>query len=198
MKPGIALIKAAFGLSGITPVNGASTDCGSSICRPAMTFSPFLKSPTDLAMGPSVRKAPDIPMSTGSIEFTKGSLPILGFNEAMPQQYAGLRREPPISLPNPNGLIPVAIAAPSPPLEPPGVSFLFHGLNVLPLKGLSVSKRIPNSGKLVLPIGIAPAANILSTMGAFLGGIASAIRGIPFVVGVPIRSIFSLIVKGTP
>ena len=90
------------------------------------------------------------------------------------------------------------MAAASPPLEPPGVNSLFQGLKVLPLKGLSVSKRMPISGKLVLPIGIAPASIIRSTIGAFLGGIDSANRGTPWVVGVPLKSIFSLMVKGTP
>ena len=103
-----------------------------------------------------------------------------------------------MSLPIPNGLIPVAMAAPSPPLEPPGVFSLFQGLNVLPLNGLSVSRRNPISGKLVLPIGIAPAPNILSTKGVFLGGIDSARNGRPLVVGVPTKSMFSLIVIGTP
>ena len=103
-----------------------------------------------------------------------------------------------MSFPKPKGLIPVAIAAASPPLDPPGVKSLFQGLKVLPLKGLSVSRRIPISGRLVLPIGIAPAPSMRSTMGAFLGGIDSANRGIPEVVGVPIKSIFSFIVKGTP
>ena len=103
-----------------------------------------------------------------------------------------------MSLPKPKGLIPVAIEAASPPLEPPGVNALFQGLNVLPLNGLSVSRRMPISGKLVLPIGIAPAPSMRSTMGAFLGGIDSAKRGTPLVVGVPIKSMFSFIVKGTP
>ena len=98
----------------------------------------------------------------------------------------------------PNGLIPVAIAAPSPPLEPPGVTALFHGLNVLPLNGLSVSKRIPISGIFVLPIGIAPACNILSTKGVLRGGIDSARKVRPFVEGVPTKSMFSFIVIGTP
>ena len=103
-----------------------------------------------------------------------------------------------MSLPKPKGLIPVAIEAASPPLEPPGVRALFQGLNVLPLNGLSVSRRMPISGRLVLPIGIAPAPSIRSTIGAFLGGMDSAKRGIPLVVGVPIKSMFSFIVKGTP
>ena len=94
--------------------------------------------------------------------------------------------------------MPEAIAAPSPPLEPPGVIALFQGLKVLPLRGLSVSKRMPISGIFVLPIGIAPAFNILSTKGAFLGGIDSASIGRPFVVGVPTKSIFSFMVIGTP
>ena len=96
------------------------------------------------------------------------------------------------------GDIPVAIAAASPPLDPPGVNFLFQGLNVRPLNGLSVSRRNPISGRLVLPIGIAPASSIRSTIGAFFGGNSSAKNDRPLVVGKPSKSIFSLIVKGTP
>ena len=186
-------------MSGKFPINGLSIDCGSSICLPDITDNPILKSLTDLAMGPSLKKALDIPISSkGAIVLTKGILPIDGFIEVMPQQYAGFLNDPPISLPIPNGLIPEAMAAPSPPLEPPGVTALFHGLNVLPLRGLSVSKRIPISGIFVLPIGMAPAFNILSTNGAFRGGMDSARRGRPFVVGVPTKSIFSFMVIGTP
>ena len=169
------------------------------MCLPDMTDSPILKSFTDLAIGPSLKKAPDIPISSkGAIVLTKGILPIEGFIEVIPQQYAGFLNDPPMSLPIPNGLIPVAIAAPSPPLDPPGVIALFQGLKVLPLNGLSVSRRIPISGIFVLPIGIAPAFSILSTRGLFLGGIDSARKGSPLVVGVPTKSIFSFIVIGTP
>ena len=73
----------------------------------------------------------------------------------------------------------MASAAASPPLEPPGVKFGFQGFLVLPRNGLSVSSRKPNSGKFVRAIGIAPALIILSTIGALLGGIASAKIGSP-------------------
>ena len=45
----------------------------------------------------------------------------VGLIDAMPQQCAGLRSEPPMSLPRPSGLMPDAIADASPPLEPPAV-----------------------------------------------------------------------------
>ena len=38
-----------------------------------------------------------------------------------PQQWAGLRSEPPMSLPSPSGLIPDEMADASPPLDPPAV-----------------------------------------------------------------------------
>ena len=156
------------------------------------------RSLTDRAIGPSLKNNPGMPISTGSIDDTNGTRPMDGFNEAIPQQYAGFRTEPPISLPRPNGLIPVAIAAASPPLDPPGVRVRSQGLNVRPRSGLSVSKRMPNSGKFVRPIGIAPAATIRSTIGEFCFGMTFFLDGTPSVVGVPIKSIFSLTVKGTP
>jgi len=47
--------------------------------------------------------------------------PGVGFNEQMPVKCAGTRTEPPLSLPRPPADMPAAIAADSPPLEPPGV-----------------------------------------------------------------------------
>ena len=90
------------------------------------------------------------------------------------------------------------IAEPSPPLEPPGVSAGFHALPVRPRSALLVSMRSPSSGRFVRPIGIAPAASMRSTTGAFDVGIASASTVRPLVVGVPTRSMFSFTVIGTP
>ena len=118
--------------------------------------------------------------------------------DATPQQCAGLRSDPPRSLPRPNGLIPVARAAASPPLDPPGVRCGFHGLRVRPCSHESVWTRRPKSGRLVRPTGIAPAARSRSTCGASIGATASARAGIACVVGVPARSMFSLTVNGTP
>jgi len=58
--------------------------------------------------------------------------------------------------------------------------------------------RSPMSGKLVRPIGMAPAPRMRSTTGASLGETASASAGTEFVVGVSARSMFSFTVNGTP
>jgi hypothetical protein len=61
-------------------------------------------------------------MSSGGIVVAIGMAPTVGLIEAIPQQWAGLRSEPPMSLPSPIGDIPEAIAEASPPLEPPAVT----------------------------------------------------------------------------
>jgi hypothetical protein len=53
--------------------------------------------------------------------------------------------------------MPVASATAAPPLEPPQVSAVFHGLRVAPKTALKVLPPAPNSGVLVLPTTIAPA-----------------------------------------
>ena len=127
-----------------------------------------------------------------------GTRPAVGLIEAIPQQCAGLRSEPPTSLPSPSGDMPEASADPSPPLEPPAVTPGSHGLRVSPRSEESVWIRSPRSGRFVRPIGIAPAARRRSTWGASIGETASASAGTPEVVGVPARSMFSLTVTGTP
>jgi hypothetical protein len=127
-----------------------------------------------------------------------GTTPVVGLMLAMPQQWAGLRSEPPMSLPSPIALIPLASAEASPPLDPPAVTFGFHGLRVRPCSDESVWTRRPRSGRLLRPIGIAPAARIRATTGASIDAIASARATIALVVGVPARSMFSFTVNGTP
>jgi hypothetical protein len=71
--------------------------------------------------------------------------------------------------------MPVASAAASPPLDAPGVRDLSHGLTVAPHNSLSVCQPIAcqpiaKSGRLVWPMGIAPAPRIRSTAGASIAG----------------------------
>src|SRR3954468_23991859 len=96
--------------------------------------------------------------------------PRLGFRPTSPQQAAGIRSEPPPSLPCASGTIPEAPAAAEapagapggrgaptrgappaaePPDEPPGVRVGSHGLRVGPVWRGSVVGRIPNSGRFV-------------------------------------------------
>ena len=46
--------------------------------------------------------------------------PKVGLSPTRPQKEAGMRTEPPVSLPRASGAIPAATATPEPELEPPG------------------------------------------------------------------------------
>jgi hypothetical protein len=62
----------------------------------------------------------------------EGTLPRDGLKPTTLQKEAGLRSEPPISLPSARGTIPQARAAAAPPLEPPQVLVVSYGLRVSP------------------------------------------------------------------
>jgi hypothetical protein len=98
--------------------------------------------------------------------------PGVGFSPAMPQKCAGMRMEPPPSLPIPPAEQNEAMAAASPPLDPPGVRSRFHGLLVRPVMKLSVSKVDRNSGVLVFPRNSAGGAQA-GDGGGVLGGFVS-------------------------
>ena len=91
--------------------------------------------------------------------------PKVGFSPKMPQNAAGMRIEPPASLPTASGQIPASTAAALPPLLPPGVRSRFHGLRVTPESGESVIAFQPNSGVVVLPKNSAPASRSRATAG---------------------------------
>jgi hypothetical protein len=87
-----------------------------------------------------------------------------------PQWAAGPRSEPPRSVPSAMGHMPVASAAADPPLEPPAVRARFHGLRVAPNTAFTVLGPKANSGVLVLPSTMAPAARRRSTTSASTSG----------------------------
>ena len=57
-----------------------------------------------------------------------------------------------------SGPCPAATAAPAPPLDPPGVCPVSHGLRVMPRASLSVKLMVPNSEVVVLPSSTKPAS----------------------------------------
>ena len=63
-----------------------------------------------------------------------GTRPYDGFKPYRPQNAAGIRIEPPASVPSATGPTPLATAAAPPPLEPPGVKLGSQGLRVTPKK----------------------------------------------------------------
>ena len=94
--------------------------------------------------------------------------------------------------------MPAAAAAPAPPEDPPDDASACHGLRVRPCSGLSVVTRIENSGVVVRPITMAPAAFRLRTTGASSGAITLSNARTPFGVGTPATSTFCFTVTGTP
>ncbi len=82
-----------------------------------------------------------------------GTSPKVGLWPTMPQNAAGIRIEPPASVPRASGAMQADTAAAEPPLEPPAVFSGFQGLLVGPHSGLSVMPFQPNSGVVVLPSG---------------------------------------------
>src|SRR6202162_4806398 len=124
--------------------------------------------------------------------------PGLGLSPQMPLKCAGTRIEPPPSLPTPPADIPAAIAAASPPLEPPGVRSRSHGLLVRRYRRLSVSHAIKSSGVLVTPRTIAPAFRRRATSGASSVATYPARRRVPASHRSPATSHALLALLGMP
>src|SRR5262245_53335514 len=84
----------------------------------------------------------------------------------MPQNDAGKRIEPPVSLATASGTRPAATAAADPPLEPPGMRLRSHGLRVEPLVACWVVMPQPNPCDRVPPTTTAPAVRNAATPAA--------------------------------
>ena len=83
-----------------------------------------------------------------------------------PHHVDGTRIDPIPSDPSARAARPAATAAPLPPLLPPGVKSVFHGLRVAPNVSVSVKDQIIISGTAVLPRITAPAARSRRTTSA--------------------------------
>ena len=108
-----------------------------------------------------------------------------------------MRIEPAPSAATAAGTRPAATAAADPPLEPPGVRSVSHGLRVTPQVIDSVNGHRPSSGIVVLPITIAPASLSRWTISASCAA-GSVIAPVPRLVISPAMSISSLTAIGTP
>src|SRR5205807_8811368 len=127
-----------------------------------------------------------------------GVSPGVGLMPTMPQNDAGIRIEQPKSVPCANGAIPVATATADPPEEPAGLNAGFQGLRVTPNTSLKVLAPAPNSGVLVLPSTMAPAAFSRATTSASSSGTWCSKILLPHVVRMPLVGVRSLIDTGTP
>src|SRR5262245_3022998 len=134
-----------------------------------MTSSSAAASRTVRAIGPALAR-PSEPDTHGAGE----TRPREGLMPKRPQQDDGIRIEPPPSLPWASGARPAATAAAAPPLEPPGVRDLSHGLRQSPFSSDSVIAIVPNSGVFVLPMTRNPASRMRRTTLVSKSGTLSA------------------------
>ena len=87
-----------------------------------------------------------------------GVRPRVGFSPNSPVHDAGIRIDPPPSEAFAIGSTPAAVSADAPPEEPPDVCSRFHGLRVFPCSSDSVVAVSPNSGEVLRPKMLSPAA----------------------------------------
>src|SRR5580692_8197463 len=93
--------------------------------------------------------------------------PYVGFSPTMPQNAAGWRIEPPVSVPVAPRQRLAATAAAEPPDEPPGTSFASepcrrHGDTTGPKYEVSFDEPMANSSLLSLPSSTAPSRHRLA------------------------------------
>src|SRR5215831_15724988 len=124
-------------------VGKTGSDSGSPGCSPAIASRKRARSSTVRAIGPFADRVRSI-LATG----LWATRPMLGRMPTMPQKLAGLRNDPPRSVPCASQAMPVASAAAAPPDDPPAERALFHGLCVDPNTSLKVLAPAPNSGVL--------------------------------------------------
>ncbi len=170
---------------------------GSPSSGPCMTSNSRRRSPIVRAIGPTTPNIENGPADCGKCP-VEGIRPGVGFKPQIPQKCEGTRIDPPPSLPTPPAESPAAIAAASPPLEPPAVHVKSNGLLVLPYKRLSVSHAISSSGVFVTPMTIAPAFRNRWTSGASFRPTTPRRKALPDSHGIPFTSIALLILIGTP
>src|SRR5438045_6713702 len=120
---------------------GRGSDSGSAGCSPLMASSNSARSSTLRAIGPCTVKLRSI-MADGVC----ATRPMLGLNPTMPQKLAGLRKEPPMSVPWASHAMPVASATAAPPEAPAADRETSQGLRVAPNTSLKVLAPAPHSG----------------------------------------------------
>ena len=113
--------------------------------------------------------------------------PCEGLSPTKPLHDAGILIDPPPSLAWAIGTMPAATAAAAPPLDPPGVRSVSHGLRVGPCAIGSVTGKLPSSGLLVRPRLIRPASRsrLTKVMSCTARGGLAASAALPLVIGIP-------------
>src|ERR1700722_730271 len=117
------------------------SDSGSAGCSPLMASRNNARSSMFRAIGPCT-----VMLRSIVADGVRATRPMLGRRPTTPQKLAGLRSEPPISVPWASHAMPVASATAAPPEEPAADFVVFQGLSVAPKTSLKVLAPAPNSG----------------------------------------------------
>src|SRR6266404_7341375 len=101
----------------------------------------------------SLASGPIVSSRFGAIGYTPsiGTKPKVVFKPTTPQQAAGTRIEPAVSVPNATSAIPLANATAFPDDDPPGIRFRFNGFTGVPKYSFIPDGETANSVMLVLP-----------------------------------------------
>ena len=103
--------------------SGTSEVAGSSGSRPAVASSSSAASAGERAIGPGWSR--DLASGQARAPLMR---PYVGLSPTTPQNAAGTRIEPPVSLPRASGTSSIATTTADPPLEPPDTRSRIHGL----------------------------------------------------------------------
>src|SRR6516225_8773404 len=125
------------------------SESGSAGCSPLIASSNSARSSTLRAIGPCTVRLRSI-LNFGEC----ATRPMLGRRPTTPQKLAGLRQEPPMSVPCASQAMPVASATAAPPEEPAADLEVSHGLSVAPntsLKVCALAGRFLHQGSGVSP-----------------------------------------------
>jgi hypothetical protein len=166
---------------------------GSRWSKPLQASKYLAVSRTDRVRTPRTEVSEDIP-AAGPV----GMRPYVALSPKRPENAAGMRIEPPPSLPVAMGSRPPATAAAVPPDEPPGVRARFHGLRVVPCSAVEVQLIPPNSLDVVCPASTAPVARRRVTEVSSWSATRSWKILEASVYGHPFTASSSLTPKGTP
>src|SRR6202171_1627854 len=164
----------AFATIARARAQGDATEIGDARLKPSISSSISAASSAVRASGPCTWPGSQ---ASGIGQF--GVSPGVGRIPTMPQNDAGIRIEQPKSVPCARGTMPVATATADPPAEPAGLNAGVQGLRVTPNTSLKVLAPAANSGVLVLPSTMAPAAFRRRTASASSVGTLSLNNGEP-------------------
>src|ERR1019366_4114219 len=123
---------------------------------------------------------------------------------AMPQNDAGWRIEPPVSVPVAPSASRAATAEADPPDDPPGTSTAllswrrFHGFSTAPHAEVILDEPMANSSMFALPRKIAPSRSRLAVTVLSYGGTKGPRIRLPAVVRTPSVQNRSLMASGMP